>query len=94
MNEEKIVQLQQGLTTAFINQNISSNLAYKPQFVSNNYKEGRKVMGESANADSSDLKETREYLKFKYEKVIADAGYESEENYFYLEKNGQLCSIV
>ena len=27
-----------------INQNISSNLAYKPQFVSNNYKEGRKVI--------------------------------------------------
>lgn len=37
MNQEKIVQLNQGLTTAFINQNISSNLAYKPQFVSNNY---------------------------------------------------------
>lgn len=51
-------------------------------------------MGESANADSSNLEETREYLKFKYEKVIADAGNESEENYFYLEKNGQLCSIV
>lgn len=44
MNQEKIVQLEQGLTTAFINQNISSNLAYKPQFVSNNYREGRKVI--------------------------------------------------
>lgn len=44
MNQEKIVQLKQGLTTAFINQNISSNLAYKPQFVSNNYREGRKVI--------------------------------------------------
>lgn len=32
-----IEQLKQGLSTAFINQNISSNLAYKPQFVSNNY---------------------------------------------------------
>ena len=42
MNREKIVQLKQGLTTAFINQNTSSNLAYKPQFVSNNYREGRK----------------------------------------------------
>ena len=39
-----IEQLKQGLSTAFINQNISSNLAYKPQFVSNNYKEGRKVI--------------------------------------------------
>ncbi len=44
MNREKIVQLKQGLTTAFINQNTSSNLAYKPQFVSNNYREGRKVI--------------------------------------------------
>ena len=44
MDQEKIVQLKQGLTTAFINQDISSNLAYKPQFVSNNYREGRKVI--------------------------------------------------
>lgn len=44
MNQEKIVQLNQGLATAFINQNISSNLAYKPQFVSNNYREGHKVI--------------------------------------------------
>lgn len=44
MNQEKITQLNQGLSTAFINHNISSNLAYKPQFVSNNYKEGRKVI--------------------------------------------------
>ena len=44
MNQEKIIQLKQGLSTAFINQNTSSNLAYKPQFVSNNYKEGRKVI--------------------------------------------------
>ena len=44
MNQDKIIQLKQGLSTAFINQNNSSNLAYKPQFVSNNYKEGRKVI--------------------------------------------------
>lgn len=44
MNDEKIIQLKQGLSTAFISQNISSNLAYKPQFISNNYKEGRKVI--------------------------------------------------
>lgn len=42
--EERKVQLIQGLETAFINQNISSNLAYKPQFVSNNHREGRKVL--------------------------------------------------
>ncbi|MDD6036701.1 MAG: DEAD/DEAH box helicase [Lachnospiraceae bacterium] len=39
-----INHLQQGLTTAFIDSTVSSNLAYKPQFVSNNYKEGRKVL--------------------------------------------------
>lgn len=35
------------------------------------------------------LKETEEYLSFKYRKIIADAGYESEENYLFLEENGQ-----
>ena len=44
MNKKNIFQLKQGLSTAFINREISSNLAYKPQFVSNNYKEGRKVI--------------------------------------------------
>jgi hypothetical protein len=33
------------------------------------------------------------HLKFKYEKVIADAGYESEENYTYLDGNEQLSFI-
>ena len=36
--------LKDGLTTAFISGDISSNLAYKPQFISNNYKEGKKVI--------------------------------------------------
>lgn len=44
MNQEKIVPLEQGFATAFIDHHISSNLAYRPQFVSNNYKEGRKVI--------------------------------------------------
>lgn len=39
------------------------------------------------------LNETREYLKHKYEKIITDSGYESEENYVYLEKNEQLAFI-
>ena len=37
-------QFQKSLTTAFIDSTIPSNLAYKPQFISNNYKEGRKVL--------------------------------------------------
>ena len=39
------------------------------------------------------LKETEEYLAFKYKKIIADAGYESEENYVFLDKNRQLAFI-
>ena len=39
------------------------------------------------------LKETEEYLAFKYQKIIADAGYESEENYVFLDRNQQLAFI-
>ena len=39
------------------------------------------------------LKEAEEYLAFKYSKIIADAGYESEENYLFLEDNGQVAFI-
>ena len=39
------------------------------------------------------LKETEEYLSFKYKKIVADAGYESEENYLFLEENEQLAFI-
>lgn len=39
------------------------------------------------------LKEAEEYLKFKYKNITADAGYESEENYLFLEENGQLSYI-
>lgn len=41
---QKIPQLHQSLTTAFIDSTSPSNLAYKPQFISNNYREGRKVL--------------------------------------------------
>lgn len=33
------------------------------------------------------------YLKARYEKIIADSGYESEENYLYLEKEKQTSYI-
>ena len=39
------------------------------------------------------LKELEERLSFKYKNIVADAGYESEENYMYLEENGQLAFI-
>lgn len=44
MDKHTIEELKQGTETAFIDKNISSNLAYKPQFISNNYKEGKKVL--------------------------------------------------
>lgn len=42
--DDIITEIQQGLHTAFIDAEITSNLAYKPQFISNNYKHGRKVL--------------------------------------------------
>lgn len=44
MANDKINQLQQGLSTAFVDASVTSNLAYKPQFISNNYKMGHKVL--------------------------------------------------
>lgn len=39
------------------------------------------------------LKEAETYLNFKYKNITADAGYESEENYLFLEQNKQLSFI-
>lgn len=39
------------------------------------------------------LKDAQKHLKFKYKNITADAGYESEENYRFLEANGQLAYI-
>lgn len=44
MRNHNIDLLNEGLTTAFVDWNHSSNLAYRPQFVSNNYTEGHKVL--------------------------------------------------
>lgn len=44
MTEEKMLELRAGFETAYIDGTYASNLAYKPQFVSNNYKEGKKVL--------------------------------------------------
>ncbi|MDF2540065.1 MAG: hypothetical protein K0S76_3086 [Herbinix sp.] len=41
---EKINQIEEGARTAFIDSNYNSNLAFRPQFVSNNQKEGKKVI--------------------------------------------------
>lgn len=39
------------------------------------------------------LKDMEEHLSFKYKKITADSGYESEENYLFLEENRQLAFI-
>lgn len=39
------------------------------------------------------LKDMEEHLDFKYKKIVADAGYESEENYLFQEENEQLSFI-
>lgn len=39
------------------------------------------------------LKGMEGYLPFKYREIVADAGYESEENYVFIEKNGQTAYI-
>ncbi|WP_337462200.1 DEAD/DEAH box helicase [Jutongia sp.] len=43
MTNDKIIQFQSGFNTAFINSNTNSNLAYRPQFIYNNNKDGQKV---------------------------------------------------
>ena len=43
--EEKILdELSVGLKTAFINHKVDSNLAYRPQFITNDHKRGIKVL--------------------------------------------------
>lgn len=39
------------------------------------------------------LKDMEDHLGFKYTNIVADAGYESEENYIYIEENGQMAFI-
>lgn len=44
MQEDKLQLIRIGFETAYINGNIASDLSYKPNFVSNNYSEGKKVI--------------------------------------------------
>jgi len=39
------------------------------------------------------LKDVEYHLSFKYENIIADSGYESEENYLFIEENKQIAYI-
>ena len=44
MNGEILKDIKQGMEKAYINGSLASNLEYKPGFVSNNPKEGKKVI--------------------------------------------------
>ena len=44
MSDKKIDELRRGFETAYIDGSIVSNESLRPQFVSNNYKEGKKVL--------------------------------------------------
>ncbi|MDE7257992.1 MAG: DEAD/DEAH box helicase [Lachnospiraceae bacterium] len=44
MDKSIINELYSGYTTAYIDGSVASNIFYRPQFVSNNYKEGKKVL--------------------------------------------------
>lgn len=44
MEYNRLNELRSGFETAFIDRKISSNLLYQPQFISNNYKYGKKVI--------------------------------------------------
>ena len=39
------------------------------------------------------LRDMEPYLVFKYQDIVADAGYESEENYLFIKNNGQISYI-
>ena len=44
MTKEIVTELHYGFQTACIDGEYSSNLAYRPEFISNNYREGKKVL--------------------------------------------------
>ena len=49
MTKEKLAEIRNGFETAYVDGTFSSNLAYKPQFISNNHKEGKKVLSTIEN---------------------------------------------
>lgn len=59
----EINELRLGFETAYIDENVASNLAFKPQFVSNKYKEGKKVLssieGELLACDQFQISEAK-----------------------------------
>lgn len=44
LQNDKITTLQTAIQTAYLDHTINSNLAYRPEFISNNYKLGKKFL--------------------------------------------------
>ncbi|MDD6366924.1 MAG: DEAD/DEAH box helicase [Stecheria intestinalis] len=44
MNNDILAEIQRGITTAFIDKNAESSESFQPQFISNDYREGKKVL--------------------------------------------------
>ena len=59
MKTDYIEKLNEGISTAFINADTNSNLAYKPEFIINSYHEGQKVLSvierELSSCESFDI---------------------------------------
>lgn len=49
MHQDKIREINKGLQTAFIDSSFNSNLAYRPQFITNDHKRGIKVLAHIEN---------------------------------------------
>ena len=71
MENSKSNELMEGLTTAFINQSNNSNLAYRPEFIYNDHKQGKKVLVSL----EQELKRCDEF--FISVAFITDSGFES-----------------
>ena len=59
MNNDILAEIQRGITTAFIDKNAESSESFQPQFISNDYREGKKVLssieGELLSCDQLNL---------------------------------------
>ena len=71
MENSKSEELISGLVTAFIDQSGNSNLAYRPEFIYNDYKQGKKVLVSL----EQELKRCDEF--FISVAFITDSGFES-----------------
>ncbi len=44
MHQQDIIEINKGLQSAYIDSTVNSNLAYRPQFITNDHKRGIKIL--------------------------------------------------